>query len=129
MEGVVENTCSAGISRNDKGQFIPGISGNPNGTSVGAKKKLNKIVEAFADVFEGLGGKDGFQTWAINHKETFYRMILQLLPKEMKIEQEGGDTHIHISPEKILIFKDINVKYDGRADSIHVPEGAECNRQ
>jgi len=118
-----------GIVRNEHGQFVKGVSGNPKGPGMGYKKKLNAIIEAVADTFEGLGGQAGFQGWAANHKEAFYKMVMQLLPKELKVEQEGGDTHIHISPEKVLIFKDMaNVKDDGRADNIHAEKGPGSNR-
>lgn len=125
----MENPVVTGVIRNEQGQFVKGVSGNPKGPGMGYKKKLNAIIEAMADTFDGVGGQKAFESWAINHKEAFYKMVMQLLPKELKVEQEGGDTHIHISPEKVLIFKDLqNVKDDGRANNLHATQGTGSNR-
>ena len=47
----------------------------------------------------------------------------------VKGEGFGGDTHIHVSPKKVLIFKDLkNAASDGEADNLHADKGAERNR-
>jgi hypothetical protein len=121
------------ILKDEKGRFLPGNNANPAGRGVGVRDKANQIKAAIFEAFEQTGGMKGMIEWIErdrrNRKE-FYKMVLQILPKELNLEGEGmGDTHIHISPEKVLIFKDMqNAKDDGRADNLHAAQGTGSNR-
>jgi len=121
------------ILRNEHGQYLKGVSGSPGGPRPGYKKKLNIIIEAIMDTFDGIGGQKAFELWASTHREQFYKMIICLIPKEMKIQGEGfGDTTIQVNPDRVLIFQDIkkeiNVVNNGSPADIHVQESTGSNR-
>lgn len=91
--------------RNRAGQFVPGHQ--PLHT--GFKHKASKIKESFCEVYERLGGTDGLLAWIKSerhNKREFYKMILQVLPKDIDLAGEGfGDTKIIIvrpSTEKAI---------------------------
>ena len=69
-------------------RFQPGQSGNPGGLKKGIRKKSGEIKLAMMEAFEKLGGVDGLVKWALkyNNKKEFYRLLIQLLPKDLDVE-------------------------------------------
>ena len=80
-----ENT---GKIRNKKGQFVPGISGNPKGKPLGAVSIVAKIKEKLKDVPEG-------------QKATYLELLVN---RYFKLAIQDGDT---------TIIKDIINRIDG----------------
>ena len=73
--------------------FKKGESGNPNGRKKGVKNKLTEMKQIFPEVFERIGGIEAFSEWAEGNREIFYKLFVQILPKEHKVD--GGITHQH----------------------------------
>ena len=73
---------------------------------VGQPKRFTRIREDFLEAFyhETIGGVDGLVTWANEdprNRETFYKMICQLLPKEVNLTgKEGGPIELS-DPERV----------------------------
>jgi hypothetical protein len=73
---------------------------------VGQPKRFTRIREDFLEAFyhDSIGGVDGLVAWATEdprNRETFYRMICQLLPKELNLTgREGGPIEL-TDPERI----------------------------
>jgi len=105
-----ENPAPSGekqVLRNNKGQFIKGVSGNPNGRPQGSLSLRTKLLNALeqyskekgktlADVFAVVGIEK-----AINGDYQFWKTIISYIdgmPKE-NIELEGKIINIHIDSD------------------------------
>jgi len=59
------------------------------GRKTGGRRKgtQNKTTRAFKEAvilaFEGIGGDDGFQTWARDNRTEFYKIAARLIPTEV----------------------------------------------
>jgi hypothetical protein len=91
QEKISETPVMSGDVRDGNGRFVKGVSGNPSGPGNGYKKKLNKIIESYADAFEGLGGVESLLEWARSNKSVFYKIILTLLPKDFRLSDQEGN--------------------------------------
>ena len=69
------------MDRNDKGQFAPGQSGNPEGKKPGTKNRFTRIKEIILDAFEDR--KDELTTLNIND---VLKAVVALTPKEKSVE-------------------------------------------
>ena len=83
-------TGESRVLRTEDGKFKAGTpSPNPQGRSAGVKDKANQIKMAFLQAFEETGGLEGLITWinksSLNKRE-FYKLMLNILPKELQIE-------------------------------------------
>ena len=84
-----------GIKRDSKGRIVKGSKPlNPIGRLEGSTSNAYKIKQAFYDAFELLGGLQEMVKWiksSPHNKKEFYKMLLQVLPKEIKGEFTGGN--------------------------------------
>lgn len=105
-----ENPAPSGekqVLRNNKGQFIKGVSGNPNGRPQGSLSLRTKLLNALeqyskekgktlADVFADVGIEK-----AINGDYQFWKTIISYIdgmPRQ-NIELEGKVINIHIDSD------------------------------
>lgn len=88
--GGLKNPAEAGemqAKRNDKGQFLPGISGNPEGKKNGTRNFTTKMREALAELTEK---KDGTYEDALK-KAILYNAIIAKKPETQKLIWEQLD--------------------------------------
>ena len=81
-------TDKYGECRDDKGRFTEGNPGKPPGT----KHTPKSIKERFFDEFGNLDADGKLEQLAKNDTKEFLRMLIQLLPKETKIDGDGNLT-------------------------------------
>lgn len=82
------------VLRNAKGQFPPGVSGNPAGPKVGTRHGLKFLVEALNRIEEkhGLNAIEVFIERAMARSDTLAAKIIDKLvasPKQIEIIDEG----------------------------------------
>jgi hypothetical protein len=68
--------------------FKKGNNANPSGRPKGAKDKYTKIRDAFFGVFHEFG-KEGLRDYAEKDPSGFYRVVANLLPKEVDANVSG----------------------------------------
>jgi len=76
-------------SRDNKGQFAKGCSGNPGGLPKGIRNKGTYIKLAFYAAFEKLGGTKALVAWAekVHNRKEFYKLLAHMVPKEMDLKE------------------------------------------
>ena len=78
------------VKRDEKGRLLPGsASPNPKGRPVGSKSKLQQVKADFFEAFQRQGGIDGLVQWVSEDEKRrgeFYRLLAQMLPKDMTLE-------------------------------------------
>src|SRR5262249_43349912 len=72
------------------GRFAPGYSGNPGGSPDRARKALN--AETIAELHRAfrIGGRQAINKVMRNQPAVFLKLLVLLVPREMKVEQSGG---------------------------------------
>src|SRR5262245_46480905 len=72
------------------GRFAPGFSGNPGGSPDRARKALN--AETIAELHKAFrrGGAKAIDKVMKNNPAMFLKLLVLLVPREMKVEQSGG---------------------------------------
>jgi len=76
--------------RNAKGQYLPGVSGNPGGEPGWVRKRFTAdFLTAFHEHFR-LEGKRVIAKVARQQPAAYLRCLTMLVPKEMKVEHQGG---------------------------------------
>lgn len=63
-----------------------------------ADTKRARVVNAFQDAFELIGGTPRLAIWADDNPTEFYRLYSKLMPKEQHTETSGATTIRHILP-------------------------------
>lgn len=69
-------------------KWVKGQSGNPDGRPKGSSNGFTEMRGKFMEVFQQLGGTDGLKAWVEKdpkNQDTFYRLIVQLVPKESNV--------------------------------------------
>src|SRR5262245_47141845 len=64
------------------GRFAPGYSGNPGGSPDRARKALNAAFR--------IGGRQAINEVMRNQPAVFLKLVILLVPREMKLEHSGG---------------------------------------
>src|SRR5262249_37429754 len=76
--------------RNAKGQYLPGVSGNPGGEPGWIRKRFTAdFLTAFHEHFRH-EGKRVIAKVAKQQPAAYLRCLTMLVPKEMKVESTGG---------------------------------------
>jgi hypothetical protein len=76
--------------RNAKGQYLPGVSGNPGGGPGWIRKRFTAdFLTAFHEHFRH-EGKRVIAKVAKQQPAAYLRCLTMLVPKEMKVESTGG---------------------------------------
>ena len=72
------------------GRFAPGYSGNPGGSPDRARKALN--AETIAELHRAfrIGGRQAINKVMRNNPAMFLKLLVMLVPREMKMEHSGG---------------------------------------
>src|SRR5262249_373090 len=72
------------------GRFAPGYSGNPGGSPEAARKALNKDTILEMHRAFKLGGRKAIEKVMRNQPAAFLKLLVLLVPREMKMEHSGG---------------------------------------
>ena len=67
-----------------------------------ADTKRARVVNAFQDAFELIGGTPRLAIWADENPTEFYRLYSKLMPKEQHTETSGATVVRHILPRGAL---------------------------
>ncbi|HAB53325.1 MAG TPA: hypothetical protein DCE80_14335 [Ignavibacteriales bacterium] len=83
--------------------FRKGEIANPNGRPKGARNKYSKLRDDILSVFQKIGGVQSMVTWARNplNRKDFYRIAVDLLPKDIKLGFGDDDVVSAITVEFI----------------------------
>jgi len=96
--------------------------GQPGPRPCGAgrqKGKLNRLTTLKNDFFEcfyaqEMGGLEGLISWASlnnDNRTTFYKMVVQLMPKDLKL---SGDGNAPLATKVVIEIKDASLEDDPR---------------
>ena len=93
--------------RDAKGRLLKGYSGNLKGRPPRIHSKAAQIKLAFFEAFEKVGGIEALVKWIKKNntnKREFYKMLLQILPKDIKIDPSDAlfDKYAELSTEKLI---------------------------
>jgi len=75
--------------------FKKGEVNNPGGRPKGAKGKFTNFKESCIKVYEEMGGDEQMGEWAKKNQTEFYKMMKQMLPKEISVEVPKPIKFIH----------------------------------
>jgi hypothetical protein len=84
------NTAPKVINGRINGRFAPGYSGNPGGSPDRARKALN--AETIAELHRAfrIGGRQAINKVMRNQPAVFLKLLVLLVPREMKVEHSRG---------------------------------------
>jgi hypothetical protein len=84
------NTAQRVINGRINGKFAPGVSGNPGGSPDRARKALNSdTIKEMHAAFRA-GGRKAIDKVMKNQPAVFLKLLVLLVPREMKMEHSGG---------------------------------------
>jgi hypothetical protein len=86
-----------------KGQELSGLANSGNGVSrisVPRELKRQRVVNAFHDAFELIGGVPRLALWADQHPTDFFKLYARLLPAEASksAQQDDKPVVVHVLP-------------------------------
>ena len=112
MDQVQTNKNSSTlVTRSPDGRITSGTP-NPNGTHPSLYKQAVSIKQKYYKVFEELGSVKALKKWAKEEPREFYKLIVSILPKEMKVEHEGLVPNLTIVMSKGYEPKDNRMTID-----------------
>jgi hypothetical protein len=77
--------------RNEKGQFLQGLSGNPSGRKVGARAKLGEdFIRDMQTAWEA-GGIDVITRVMADRPQDFLKIVASLLPRDVNLNVNNMD--------------------------------------
>src|SRR5215471_17140973 len=78
--------------RNPKGQYLPGVSGNPGGSPEATRRAFNKrfLLDLAEDWQQH--GREVFKRVRRESPAAYLKVCALLVPREMKLEHSGGVT-------------------------------------
>lgn len=77
-----------GVQKGEK-KWVKGQSGNPKGRPKGNHNRFTLLKDAMLNVYEKMGGEEALFQWATKNpknRETFYKELFRLLPKDITID-------------------------------------------
>ena len=76
--------------RNTKGQYLPGVSGNPGGSPEATRRAFNKrfLLDLAEDWQQH--GREVFKRVRRESPAAYLKVCAMLVPREMKLEHSGG---------------------------------------
>ena len=76
--------------RNTKGQYLPGVSGNPGGSPEATRRAFNKrfLLDLAEDWQQH--GREVFKRVRRESPASYLKVCAMLVPREMKLEHSGG---------------------------------------
>src|SRR5499427_1616600 len=76
--------------RNAKGQYLPGVSGNPGGSPEATRRAFNKrfLLDLAEDWQQH--GREVFKRVRRESPASYLKVCAMLVPREMKLEHSGG---------------------------------------
>jgi len=76
--------------RNAKGQYLPGVSGNPGGSPEATRRAFNKrfLLDLAEDWQQH--GREVFKRVRRESPATYMKVCAMMVPKEMKLEHQAG---------------------------------------
>src|SRR5215470_16014799 len=76
--------------RNPKGQYLPGVSGNPGGSPEATRRAFNKrfLLDLAEDWQQH--GREVFKRVRRESPAAYLKVCAMLVPREMKLEHSGG---------------------------------------
>ncbi len=94
--------------RDESGRFAEGTSCNPAGRPRGAVNMVtSEVKKALYEAFERAGGQEYLVKIAQEQPAVFCRMLVKLIPSEVKIDPEGPQVTLHLRDYTGLSAKDI----------------------
>ena len=84
---------------NSTGRFVQGLSGNPNGGSVGSKNKFTTLKSTFIEAFEEIGGVGNLVEWARCNQTEIYKILARLMPREIHADVNAGYSLVELLQE------------------------------
>ena len=84
---------------NSTGRFVQGLSGNPNGGSVGSKNKFTTLKSIFIEAFEEIGGVGNLVEWARCNQTEIYKILARLMPREIHVDVNVGVSLVECNRE------------------------------
>ena len=79
-------------ARGENGQFLPGVSGNPNGRPRGTPNATTASVkQALLNAFHEAGGEKFLVDLAKSDPKTFVMLLAKLVPRELEARIHEGD--------------------------------------
>ena len=95
--------------RSATGRLLPGFVLNPQGRPAGSLNRFTNLKNVFLEAFysDELEGAQGLREWAQKpeNRTAFYKMIVQLCPKEPKMDIGYTLDHLHTAKDAIDLEK------------------------
>ena len=90
-------------------RFVSGQSGNPKGRPKGAVSKFTGLKHEFVRVYEEHGGIEALVRLLKDDPKTYFGLMRDLFPREMRQTIESHSTHEHIGVSETLALAEAAV--------------------
>src|SRR5262245_37998396 len=106
--------------RNAKGQYLPGVSGNPGGSPEATRRAFNKrFLFDLAEDWQQ-HGREVFKRVRRESPASYLKVCAMLVPREMKIEHQGrlGQLTDEQLDEAIAMVEEMVARRSGEAAKV-----------